>query len=493
MICNAQLCDVMIAECFTIQGTDMATVSSPGGLEYQFVTPPQNMLLCKICHLPSRDPHLTICCGHVFCKSCLDGMKAIESVIKNICPMCRDKDFVTFPNKQIDREVKSLHVYCTNKGRGCEWKGEVNYINNHLTKGGGCEYEDVMCTSGCGGVIQRRDLTKHIETECPCRKVNCQYCQLGAEHQFIEGKHKEECVEYPLACPNKCGETRFIPRKDMDEHRSRCPLEMIDCEYHTMGCEVKTTREMQKEHNKEKMEYHLHLTKCKLDETRCELSKAVIELTKTKEELSDVKDQFADRITLLEALQHSQSSSASNTISPKPETMSPYQWSKQLYSTSQVSSPGNQIIPVTFKMTGLAKKLKTNRDWYSDPFYTDVMGYRIRLCIDVGGDGDCKGTHCSMFLRLMRGRYDDDLSWPLKTNFQIVLLNQINDDHHQSHTVNFIKAINERDVTHRVFHRDMAKSAWGSSSFITHEHLKRVTNTCQFLKDDCIFIRVSKP
>jgi len=64
--------------------------------------------------------------------------------------------------------------------------------------------------------------------------VNCQYCQLGGEHQFIEGKHKEECVEYP----NNCGETRFIPRKDMNEHRSRCPLEMINCEYQSMGCDM---------------------------------------------------------------------------------------------------------------------------------------------------------------------------------------------------------------------------------------------------------------
>ena len=61
-----------------------------------------------------------MCCGHVFCKSCLDGMKEVKSMVFNICPVCRDEDFVTFPNKQIDKEVKSLHVYCTNKGRGCE-------------------------------------------------------------------------------------------------------------------------------------------------------------------------------------------------------------------------------------------------------------------------------------------------------------------------------------------------------------------------------------
>ena len=85
-------------------------------------------------------------------------MKEAKSIVNNICPVCRSEDFVTVPNKQIDREVnyffKSLHVYCTNKGRGCEWQGEVNYIDNHLAKDGGCEYEDVPCTSGCGGVMQ---------------------------------------------------------------------------------------------------------------------------------------------------------------------------------------------------------------------------------------------------------------------------------------------------------------------------------------------------
>ena len=265
----------------------MATVSSTGGFEYQFVAPPQDIFVCKICHLPSRDPHLTMCCGHVFCESCLDGMKEAKSIVSNICPVCRGEDFVTFPNKQIDREVKSLHVYCTNKGRGCEWQGEVNYIDNHLTKDGGCEYEDVLCTSGCGEVIQRQDLTKHVETECPRRKIDCQYCQLRGEHQFIEGKHKEECVEYPLACPNKCGEAECISRKAMNEHRSICPLEMINCEYQTMGCEVRMTRQTQKDHNKEKVEYHLHLTKCKLDETGCELSKTKSELVKTTAKLDE--------------------------------------------------------------------------------------------------------------------------------------------------------------------------------------------------------------
>ena len=52
--------------------------------------------------------------------------------------------------------------------------------------------------NGCGGVIQWRHLIEYAETECPRRKVSCQYCQLEGGHHFIEGKHKDECAEYPL-------------------------------------------------------------------------------------------------------------------------------------------------------------------------------------------------------------------------------------------------------------------------------------------------------
>ena len=475
----------------------MATVSSAGGFEYQFVSSPPDIVVCKICHLPTRDPHLTICCGHVFCKSCLDGMKEAKSIVDNICPVCRGEDFVTVPNKQIDREVKSLHVYCTNKGRGCEWQGEVNYIDNHLTKDGGCEYEEVLCTSGCDRVIQRQDLTKHVETECPCRTVDCQYCQLRGEHQFIEGKHKEECVEYPLACPNKCGEAECIPRKDMNEHRSRCPLEVIDCEYQTMGCEVRMIRQTQKEHNKEKMEYHLHLTKCKLDETNCELSKttsklndAMKELSTSKEEFTDVKNQFSDRISALEKLlrQNSTNDQASASIS-----MPVHDWLIQLQLDTQSTSPGNRIVPVTFKMTAFTKKRKNKRDWYSDPFYSHNKGYRLCLVVDTAGCDDYEGTHCSMYLFLMRGRHDDQLEWPLKIKLKLILLNQMGDKNHCSGTINFAEASHVKDVTHRVIDEDMAESGRGCPDFISHKELTKITPTCQFLKNDCIFVRVCKP
>ena len=223
--------------------------------EYDFVQTPPDRLLCLICKFPSRDPYMTLCCGHGFCKSCLDKQRQAKSV-SYACPMCRkeEPEFKTVPYKALEREIKSLHIYCTNKEKGCEWQGELNDINNHLSNG--CQFAELKCPNECGKMIERRYLTSHVETECPRRKVNCQYCHDTGEHQFIEGQHKEECPKFPQPCPNKC-EVGSVPREDMEAHRKECPLEMIQCEYHNVGCEVRIARKDQEWHRNEKMEEHL--------------------------------------------------------------------------------------------------------------------------------------------------------------------------------------------------------------------------------------------
>ncbi|XP_065902250.1 TNF receptor-associated factor 4-like [Dysidea avara] len=214
-----------------------------------------------------------------------------------VCPVCREKEVVVYINKQLDREVWSLHVMCTNREKGCEWQGELNDINNHLGNSDGCQFDNVKCSNECGKMLQQRYLTSHVETECPCykdmhihtlmpkqwfdvflvktwkstrksvlfrklsahinvgqqryltshvetecpyRKVDCQYCHITGEHQFIEGEHKEQCPKLPISCLNKCG-VGSLPREDMEAHRKECPLEMVQCAYHNVGCEERMT------------------------------------------------------------------------------------------------------------------------------------------------------------------------------------------------------------------------------------------------------------
>jgi len=195
----------------------MATSSnSRGGYDFQFVKTPADWLICNICQHPSREPHLSGCCGHTFCKYCLEAAKG-AATITDACPICRCEEFATTPHKQADRTIRSLYVFCTNRGKGCEWQGEVNDIINHLGNSNGCQFEEVICSNYCGQRLQRQYLTSHVKDECVRRKVDCQYCQITGEHQFIEGEHKEQCSEFLIACP-KVGR---VPRDDVEEHMKK--------------------------------------------------------------------------------------------------------------------------------------------------------------------------------------------------------------------------------------------------------------------------------
>ena len=85
--------------------------------------------------------------------------------------------------------IKWNAVFCTNKEQGCNWQGEVKDIIDHLSK---CLFQVVCCSNDCGKSLERQYLTSHIETECPRRKIDCQFCHDTGEYQFIEGQHKDE-------------------------------------------------------------------------------------------------------------------------------------------------------------------------------------------------------------------------------------------------------------------------------------------------------------
>ena len=216
-----------------------------GGYDYQFVeVPSPDWLMCNICHYPSKKPRLSVCCGNVFCESCLDGAKQVNIS----CPVCRVEGFETILHKQADRAVRSLNIFCSNKEKGCEWQGEVNHIENHLENTFGCQYADAECTNGCGKIMQRKLLNNHEQNECSHRKVNCKYCSDVGAYDFIVGKHMDLCLKYPIQCPNANCNTA-MPRENINEHRKACQYEMVDC---SNGCGLELQRRQINNHMSKK-------------------------------------------------------------------------------------------------------------------------------------------------------------------------------------------------------------------------------------------------
>ena len=526
-----------------------------GGYDYQFVDTPSDVLSCKICHFPSREPHLSVCCGHTFCKSCLDGMKRATSSYHPLflfpippsrvqCPMCRSEDFSTVANKQNERVIKSLRVFCTNKDKGCDWQGEVNDIIGHLRSSDGCSYEEVKCSNDCGlllqrqhlpshvdnecpyrqvhcqycnvvawhrfiegehvnhcpklplpcpnncgvenvfredmeahkttcplveidcpndcgKVLQRQSMSSHVETECPHRKSNCQYCQLSGEYHLIEGQHKEECPKLPICCPNEC-DAGNIPREDMEDHRQKCPLEVVQCEYYSMGCHVTMVRKDLHIHDKEKMEVHFLLTKC---------------------ELTDMTTSYKSKINKLESELHQ------NHMKIKELELGLRQnhavmklmfgeWTMQLNTRAAQLSSGDQVLPVIVRMSEYAQKKENNIDWYSDPFYTEEGGHKIQLNVAPNGCDTAEGNYLSVYMHFIRGPYDDMLPWPLKGRFKVTLLNQLGDTKHHS-------------VAHNI---SADQLSWCGTRTMWDPCFIKVTTlqNSGYLKNDSLFFEISK-
>jgi len=498
-----------------------AAITEIGGYDHHFVGTPPERLVCKICQYPSRDPYMSVCCGHIFCKSCLDGAKEAVSVA-HVCPLCRNKTFHTVPNRQADREVRSLHVMCTNKERGCEWQGELNDISNHLRNSDGCQFEDVKCSNECGKMLQRQYLTSHVKTECPGRIVECELCHITRECQFIEGEHKEQCPKLPLPCPNKC-EVGSVPREDMEAHRKDCPLEIVKCEYRSVGCKEKMLRQNIERHKQDCMREHLALTTkfvgmqqehinkltTTIVMTEKDLSTAKHELVITKQELGDLKrltsnltQNLSNLETKFQAAIEDLKSHTSSTCATKiqiqgikdqlgitPGQINYLPWMRSLQYSCFT---GEEICPVIIKLSKFADRMKDEAKWYSYPFFSHNKGYMMCLRVIVAGSGSSLGTHLSLYLSLMRGIYDGNLTWPLKGVFAINLLNQLMDEEHFYNIVTFDQSTPSH-IAGRVSGKDdMAADGLGYKQFISHTELVKMTETCQYVRDDCIFLKVSK-
>lgn len=392
--------------------------------------------------------------------------------------------------------------------------GEINNIDEHLKDSEGCRFVEVDCYNYCGKLLQRRHLVNHVENDCMYRKVNCRFCSITGEHHFIEGPHKQICIRRPLPCPNKCD----IPTatSDLAEHLKICPMEFTACEYHTVGCKETIIRKNQRKHNMEMMEEHLSLTMKQLLYTKSELTRTTTELKRQLGEATqdrlETREQHGKTITTVVKNQLQQDEAFQKKIDNVENTTKEsikgmesqlaitaekvYTTMRRLESlneAAQEQTSGELVAPVIIKMSGFSEKKESGSRWYSESFYTHEVGYKMQL--RVYANGWSSQIHIALELYVVKGPYDNFIPWPLVGKMELKLLNQLSDDEHHPVIVDF-NGINSRLTIYRVpVHSTEVRStcaAWWDNEFISHKEFYKVTPTCQFLRDDCIFFRVCK-
>ena len=414
------------------------------GYDCDFIEPPQKQFQseCPICLQILREPNIVDCCGHSFCSPCI-GRIEMEG---RCCPMCKEPVFTVIPNKGLKRALNEFHVHCPNRELGCEWVGELGYLDRHLNSDphpesqlDGCQLALIECIH-CWEGIRRDAIADHQLERCPQRPFSCEHCsEYDSTHEDVTLYHWPECRCFPLPCPNDCALSESgVQRQNLDLHvAEECPLTVVPCELRLAGCNATLRRADMANHLKEDAIAHISLL-------AVQNQRLAMQLHETQE------------------------------------------LNARLKKTTEML----HVVPTTFTMHGFEEHRAKDSEWYSPPFYTHAGGYKMSLRIDARGRGRAKDTHVSVFACLVRGDYDSCLAWPFCGTITYELLNQLpGDKGHHTKTTEYDTMTSLRSAGRVV--AGERSGGWGKVKFLPHSELGyNRTKRRQYLKDDCLVLRI---
>lgn len=224
---------------------------------------------CSVCLNILQDPYIVECCGHRFCKTC------IEKVVHEDrpCPLCMSPKFQKLPDKHLQRLLNQRKVYCLLKNKGCDWVGEMDKLKRHLLASSNssesskpltCDFVPISC-SGCKILVERRSMNNH-KSACSMREIKCKFCKAYACPLRDMAHHYMSCPLYPVMCPNLCQMQISWKREDIKAHLEMCPLQRVDCEFRYAGCEARLLKGEVQEHSDKNVKGHLSLLSSKYKE-----------------------------------------------------------------------------------------------------------------------------------------------------------------------------------------------------------------------------------
>ena len=311
---------------------------SSSGYDCEFVDRPPNRSECPICLLVPRDPYQTPCCGNAFCKDCITKIK----LHKKPCPTCKTEDFPSYPDKGLERELNSSQVCCSFKSQGCDWRGELRQLDQHLNSNSsqdnllaGCDFLTICCDY-CQHTMYRRQLPEHRNKECLKRPFTCPTCkEYESDYEDVTSTHMPECKCRPVECPNKCG--LVVEAQNLQAHLSSdCELAEVECEFNQAGCATRIIRKLLPGHMTDNMIQHMSLLareNWKYKEENGRLAKRVVDLESKHQDL--------------------------------------------VFRSSRIPT-----FHINYTYTELDQTIRTVKNpWRSESFYTSLMGPSLQLCV----------------------------------------------------------------------------------------------------------------
>lgn len=155
----------------------------------------------------------------------------------------------------------------------------------------------------------------------------------------------------------------------------------------------------------------------------------------------------------------------------------------------EVSKLKQESPPFVWRITGFkgllkAAKKKTSIKVESGAFSTGPAGYTLRVVIYPNGLGTYENTHMSVFISLLKGKYDAILPWSFKKAVTFTLIDQQENELYAMNVVSRFIPDAENACFARPVH--FSNSEYGFRSFISHDELQ----SRGYIVDDTLFLKV---
>ncbi|GAB1603213.1 TNF receptor-associated factor 3-like isoform X2 [Argonauta hians] len=413
-------------------------------------------------------------------------------------------------------------IPCDNSG--CGWSGCLQEKDQHTDS---CPFQIIKCED-CNSDIRRGDKASHAE-ECLNKMVSCQYCQQECVQSQLSA-HWKECGEVPKDCLFKNFGCKFTGNAtEMKEHQNTSCMSHLEMMAHHFT-DVDSALNNLNQHIKHSSDTSLRLneftdsmlsTENEVKGVKCTLESLESEFQKLKSNTNfENKKKFVNLteklIVLDQDLQRLKEGTDKQVQILKSKESITDMATIQNLSTlidqllTQVTSIDRQIglhdmrieemstkltsvthpnfdAEVLMKISNYSRwksALKTSKTSfiYSEPFYSSRYGYKMCAKVYLNGDGIGKGSHLSFYFTIMKGEYDNILTWPFKHKVTLTVLDQSGGD--KNYSDRFLP-----DPNSKSFHKPSSdyNIATGCPDFITQTEVEAYP----FMKEDTIFLKAS--
>ena len=307
----------------------------------------------------------------------------------------------------------------------------------------------VYCPSkrfGCVWTGELREMYMHSQRECLYQNVKCDKCSEQMLKSDLQDHESDKCAMRISKCPlcNEEGTYTSI----MGEHAEKCPKVVLVCK--NQGCNEEVERCLMS----------IHCSVCPIAVVRCPYQD--IGCTYSTERQSMEK-----HVKSSTELHLSKAVSRIRELQPRI------------------------FCPSIISFSGFNSYKANDKCWYSPCIYTHKGGYKFRLFVYPNGNKEGEGTHISVYINIMPGEYDDTLEWPLRADFFVYLMNQLEDNDHYKVRVPFDDNTPD-NYSHLKEQED--GNGWGKPKFLslfTLEHTaKKHGRFSQYLDNDVIYFKV---